>query len=59
MIQHLVPCNVCKDTDTGIPLGYVRSVDTTFHGQKTDSIYNTTVTCPACNGEKYFYEDID
>tara|TARA_R110002020_G_C16304427_1_gene773326 strand:- start:253 stop:423 length:171 start_codon:yes stop_codon:yes gene_type:complete len=55
----MVACKVCADTKTGVPLGYVSSIDSTHFGNKSDSVYNTQIQCPACNGEKYFYREVE
>jgi hypothetical protein len=59
MISRMVACKVCADTKTGVPLGYVSSIDSTHFGNKSDSVYNTQIQCPACNGEKYFYREVE
>ena len=52
-IKTLIPCDCCADTIDGHPHGIVRTVDSTHYGNKTDPIYNTTIDCPKCKGEKY------
>jgi len=55
IVKRYKPCEVCKDTITGIPTGEIRTVDTTHFGNKFDPVYNTSTTCPFCNGEKYYF----
>ena len=40
---------------TGIPHGIVRTVDLQTGSNKLDPIYNTTIDCPTCKGEKYIW----
>ena len=54
-MKQLTPCDCCADTITGIPHGIVRTVDSTHYGNKIDSVYNTTIDCPKCKGEKYIW----
>jgi hypothetical protein len=54
-VKRFKPCEVCKDTITGIPTGMIRTVDSTHFGNKIDPVYNTSETCPFCNGEKYYF----
>jgi len=55
IVKRYKPCEVCKDTITGIPTGMIRTVDSTHFGNKIDPVYNTSETCPFCNGEKYYF----
>jgi hypothetical protein len=58
IVKKYKPCEVCKDTITGIPTGMIRTVDSSHFEtrfNKLDPIYNTTETCPYCNGEKYYF----
>ena len=54
-LKRLIPCDTCADTITGIPYGFVRTVDLQTGSNKLDPIYNTTTDCPTCKGEKYVW----
>jgi len=54
-LKQYLPCDYCADTETGIPHGMVRTVDSQTSSNKLDPIYNTTVDCPKCKGEKYVW----
>ena len=54
-IKELIPCDCCADTETGKPHGIVRTVDLQPGSNKIDPIYNTTIDCPKCKGEKYVW----
>ena len=54
-IKQLEPCDLCADTVTGKPHGIVRTVDFQSGSNKIDPIYNTTMDCPKCKGEKYIW----
>jgi hypothetical protein len=53
--KTLQPCNVCADTVTGVPHGYVRTIDFQSNSNKIDPVYNTTMDCPVCKGTKYVF----
>ena len=55
IVKRYQACKVCADTKTGVPCGYVRTVDSTHYGNKIDPVYNTTTPCPVCKGEKYYF----
>ena len=46
------PCEVCKDTETGIPTGLVYWNDIGASGVEKFSLQD----CPSCKGEKIVYE---
>ena len=46
------PCEVCKDTETGIPTGLVYWNDIGQSGIEKFSLHD----CPSCKGEKIVYE---
>ena len=54
-IKEYKPCDCCADTETGIPHGIVRTVDLQPGSNKLDPVYNTTIDCPKCHGEKYIW----
>ena len=55
IVKRYLPCKVCADTVTGVPTGIIRTVDLASNSNKIDPVYNTTETCPVCNGEKYYF----
>ena len=54
-MKQLTPCDCCADTITGNPHGIVRTVDLQTGSNKLDPVYNTTIDCPKCKGEKYIW----
>ena len=52
-LKQLQACDLCADTITGKPHGIVGTVDAQSSSNKIDPIYNTTIDCPKCKGEKY------
>jgi hypothetical protein len=54
-VKQYKPCSTCADTITGTPHGIVRTVDFQPGSNKIDPIYNTTIDCPTCKGEKYIW----
>ena len=54
-VKEYKPCSTCADTVTGHPHGIIRTVDLQTGSNKLDPIYNTTMDCPTCKGEKYVW----
>jgi hypothetical protein len=46
------PCEVCKDTKTGLPCGLVYWNDVGSSGVEKFSLHD----CPCCHGEKIVYK---
>ena len=54
-LKQYKACDLCADTVTGVPHGIVGTVDSQSSSNKIDPIYNTTIDCPKCKGEKYIW----
>ena len=54
-LKQLQACDLCADTITGKPHGIEGTVDAQTSSNKIDPIYNTTIDCPKCKGEKYVW----
>ena len=54
-LKQYKACDLCADTVTGVPHGIVGTVDAQSSSNKIDPIYNTTIDCPKCKGEKYIW----
>jgi hypothetical protein len=54
-VKQYKPCSTCADTVTGLPHGIVGTVDLQTGSNKLDPVYNTTIDCPNCKGEKYVW----